>query len=64
MTVHFQIYCHEDCKCSLKVVGERELRECDSILAAIEEAQKLSETGQCAVTVYSTFGTEIFETTV
>lgn len=62
--MHFQIYCHEDCKCSLKVVGKPDLHEFESILAAIDAARELSEAGESPLTVYSTIGTVIFETMV
>jgi hypothetical protein len=62
--VHFQIYCHEDSKCSLKVVGQSDVREFDSILTAVAAAREMSETGESLLTVYSTLGTVIFETLV
>jgi hypothetical protein len=48
----------------MKLIGQVEVREFDSILAAIEAARELSETGECPLTVYSTIGTVIFETLV
>ena len=62
--VHFQIYCHEDSRCSLKVVGEDGVREFDDVLTAIDAARGLSTTGKSPLTVYSTLGTVIVETLV
>lgn len=62
--MHFQIYCHEDCRCSLKAVGQADVRQFDSILAAIDAARELSDFGESLLTVYSTIGTVILETVV
>ncbi|WP_237705529.1 hypothetical protein [Chthoniobacter flavus] len=48
----------------MKIVGDAAVREFDSILAALEAARELSETGESPLTVYSTTGTVIFETMV
>jgi len=62
--VHFQIYCHEDSKCSLKIAGQADVRRFENVLEAIDAARYLSDIGKSQLTVYSTVGTIIFETLV
>ena len=62
--MHFQIYCHEDSRCSMKVVGKAEVRQFDSILSAIDAAREMSVYEESPLTVYSTVGTVILETMV
>ncbi|MDR3402172.1 MAG: hypothetical protein P4L99_06700 [Chthoniobacter sp.] len=57
----FQVYCHEDSKCSLKVVGQEKVQHFNNVMEAVEAARELSDTGDSPLTVYSTSGTVIFE---
>ena len=59
--MHFQVYCHEDSKCSLKVIGEEGVQEFDDVLKAVEAARELSDMGESPLTVYGTSGTVIIE---
>ncbi|HSI11647.1 MAG TPA: hypothetical protein VK961_06365 [Chthoniobacter sp.] len=48
----------------MKAVGQADVRQFDSILAAIDAARELSDFGESLLTVYSTIGTVILETVV
>jgi len=45
----------------LKVMGQEKVQYFDDVLAAVEAARELSDTGESPLTVYSTLGTVIFE---
>lgn len=62
--MYFQLYCREDSKCYLNVVGEHSVQEFEDILKALEAARELSETGETPVTVYNTTGGVVMEAVV
>lgn len=63
--MYFQVYCREDSKCYLNVVGERSVQECEDVLKALQAARERSEhNGTTPVTVYSTTGSVILEAVV
>ena len=62
--MYFQLYCREDSKCYLNVVGEHAVQEFEDVLKALEAARELSETGETPVTVYNTTGAVVMEAVV
>jgi hypothetical protein len=63
--MYFQVYCREDSKCYLNVVGERSVQECEDVLKALQAARERSiRKGKTPVTVYSTTGSVIMEAVV
>lgn len=62
--MYFQLYCREDSKCYLNVVGQHSVQEYEDVLKALEAARELSDNGETPVTVYSTTGTVIMEAVV
>ena len=62
--MYFQLYCHDDSKCYLNVIGERSVQEFENVIKALKAARELSETGASSVTVYGTTGAVIMEAVV
>ena len=60
----FQVYCHADSSCALKVVGQERVQDFDDILTAIDAAREMSGTGESPLTVYDPLGVVVFETHV
>lgn len=60
----FQVYCHEDSKVSLNVVGQESVLEFDDLLEAIQAARQMSTTGDSQLMVYDPLGVVIFETLI
>ena len=62
--MYFQLYCREDSKCYLNVVGQRSVQEFEDVLRALQAARELSANGETPVTVYSTTGAVVMEAVV
>ena len=62
--MYFQVYCREDSKCYLNVVGQHSVRVFEDVLGALQAARELSENGETPVTVYNTTGAVVMEAVV
>ena len=62
--MYFQVYCSEDSKCFLNVVGQHSVRECEDVIKALETAREIGDEGNNCVTIYGTTGSVIMEATV
>lgn len=63
--MYFQVYCREDAKCYLNIIGERAVQEYEDVLKALQAAREQSgRGGTTPVTVYSTTGSVIMEAVV
>jgi hypothetical protein len=58
----FQVYCHDDGTCSLKVLGQQGVRRYHDVPQAIEAARQFWTDREPLVTVYSSDGMVISET--
>jgi len=64
VAVQFQVYTHEDLKCSVKVVGRDDVQEFRNFAEAMRAVLRLNGSEKSHLTVYSVMGTVIFEALV
>lgn len=58
----FQLYCHEDSRCTLKIVGHENCHEFETVMEAMCAVVKLADGEKPSLTVFSPLGSVIFET--
>jgi hypothetical protein len=57
----FQIFCHENCRCTLKVEDQDNVHEFESVAEAIRAVLQLAGPDKSRLRVYSTLGAKVFE---
>jgi hypothetical protein len=61
----FQIYCHADSRCSLKIDREEQVLEFEEVSQAIRAVVELKRAeGEAMLTVYSALGKVVFQAVV
>jgi hypothetical protein len=61
-TSNYQIYCHEDARCSLKVAGQEKLQRFEDVSQAIHAAIHLKhDESESLLTVYNALGSLVFQ---
>jgi hypothetical protein len=58
----FQLFCHADSKCTLKVIGHVNSHEYENVVEAMCAVLKLANGDKPILTVFSPLGAVIFET--
>lgn len=63
--MYFQLYCREDSKCYLNIVGEHTVQEFEDVLKALQAArEKSNNRSRTPVTIYGSTGSVITEAIV
>ena len=60
----FQLFCHDNSRCTLKIGEEGGAREFDTVTDAMRAALQLARGDKSMLKVYSTLGSVVFEASI